>query len=67
MTDERAKEIAADIRARNSAASAGVGAWNDDDMFLLKLYDDIQAIKAALAATAFIHGGIKPVTKVDAE
>lgn len=62
VTDEQAKEIADELRARNSGSIS-----NSEDMFLLKLYDDIQDIKKAMGGLSFlgVGGGIKPVTKTD--
>jgi hypothetical protein len=62
MTDEQAKEIAEKLRMRASLTSV-----NGQNLFLLKLYDDIQAIKQAMAGLSFlgVGGGIKPVTKTD--
>lgn len=64
MTDERAKEIADELRLR---ADVTDGVVSGQDLFLLKLYDDIQALKKAMDGLSFlgVGGGIKPVTKTD--
>lgn len=58
MTDERAKEIAEDLRRMDNADPLGLTA---DRQLLLKLYDDVQALKSALSGLAFlgIGGSIK--------
>jgi hypothetical protein len=54
MTDERAKEIADSIRQQDGTVEVSA-------LFMLKLYDDVQALKSALSGLAFlgIGGSIK--------
>ena len=70
MTDERAKEIAEEMRQSLSddpSVSINPEAEQTRTAFVLKLYDDLQAIKQAMQGLSFlgVGGGIKPVTKVE--
>ncbi len=64
MTDEQAKKIAEELRAEYGNGPDMVLA-SPRDQLLLKLYDDIQAIKASLSGLSFLHAGIQPVRRVD--
>lgn len=70
MTDEQAKEIAALLQAELDGHIKVLPemAGNHDVMvtaLLLKLYDDIQAIKSSMSGLSFMSAGIKPMTRVD--
>ena len=61
MTDERAKEIAEELRKGASLNYLELYATE----FLLYLYDQVQALKAQQAGLSFMSAGIQPVRKVD--
>lgn len=61
MTDDRAKEIAEQLRA---LPGDGPIPW-EIAQFLVKLYDDIQAIKASMSGLSFMSAGIQPVRKIE--
>lgn len=65
ISNEYAAEIVANLRAALERRDELTGAEPPDprDLLLLKLYDDLQALTKSMA---FLGGGIRPVTKVDA-
>lgn len=65
MTDERAKEIAEEIRTKMGHNEPINEFGRKEAAFLLHLYDEIQSLKAAAAATSFLHAGIQPVRRTD--
>jgi hypothetical protein len=66
MTDERAKEIAEAFRAELEGGAEPLSeSQKNRVLWLLKLYDDIQSIKASLSGLSFLNAGIQPVRKVD--
>lgn len=61
MTDDRAREIA-DMLRQGAAVGASPEMSQADTLgFLLRLYDDVQALKAAQSGLAFMSAGIRPV------
>lgn len=62
VSNEYAAELVAKLRTEIESRDELTGAAPVDprDLLILKLYDDLQALTAA---TAFLGGGIKPVTR----
>lgn len=65
MTDERAKEIAEEIRMHLGGSTGATMENRDIAALILHLYDDLRTLKAGQAGLAFMSAGIQPVRKID--
>lgn len=65
ISNEYAEEIVANLRAVTEGSDELTGGEppNPRDLLLLKLWDELQAVKAGTAFLG-VGGGIKPVTKI---
>lgn len=65
ISNEYAAELIAKMRAEIEARdplTADIPTPDDERLLIIKLYDDLQAMRKA---TAYLGTGIKPVTKVE--
>ena len=61
MTDDRAREIVDMLRQGAAVGATPEMSPADTLGFLLRLYDDVEALKAGQAGLSFLNAGIRPV------